>query len=179
MNVYWLHQLLNGLFKDHTCRWIVGCLKDIYVQENCLDLIDEWFSIIPHFSNIPQFGDKLSCVKQWTGAEYKDVVKVWLPARAPLLKGPPDHFKFIKPVPDFIFIASYHSQTETTLKYRQDALSRIRGNIHLSRLYRKSHITNKIPKIHSLHHYIECIREMGSSDSSDTKKSEAARKNLI
>ena len=37
----------------------------------------------------------------------------------------------------------------------------------------------KIPKIHSLLHYIECIREMGSANNSDTAISEAAHKNLI
>jgi len=144
-----------------------------------LDLIDERCSIIPRFSNIRQFGDKLTSVKQWTGAEYKDMVKVWLAALAPLLKGHPDHFKFIKSVTDFILITSYHSHTETRLKYLQDALSGICSNIHLFLPYRKSHSMSKIPKIHSLLHYIECIREMGSADNSDTEISEAAHKNLI
>ena len=52
MNVDRLHQLLKGLFKDHTWEWIVSFLKDIYGQEKGLDLIDERFSIIPRFSNI-------------------------------------------------------------------------------------------------------------------------------
>jgi len=69
MNVDWLHQLPNGLFKDHTWEWIVGFLKDIYGQEKGLDLIDEQFSIIAHFSHIHNFGEKLTRVKQWTGAE--------------------------------------------------------------------------------------------------------------
>jgi len=41
MNVDRLHQLLKGLFKDHTWEWIVSFLKDIYGQEKGLDLIDE------------------------------------------------------------------------------------------------------------------------------------------
>jgi hypothetical protein len=41
MNVDWFHQLLNGLFKDHTWEWNVGFLKDIYGQEQGLDLIDK------------------------------------------------------------------------------------------------------------------------------------------
>jgi len=179
MNVDQLHQLLKGLFKDHTWEWIIGFLKDIYGHEKDLDLIDERFSIIPHFSDICQFGDKLTCVKQWTGAEYKDMVKIWLPALAPHLKGHPDHFKFIKSVTDFILIASYHSHNETTLKYLQDALSGISSNIHLFLLYRKSHSMRKIRKVHSLLHYIECNREMGSADNSDNKISEAAHKNII
>jgi len=45
------------------------------------------------------------------------MVKVWLAVLAPLVRGHPDDFKFIKSVTDFILIASYHSHTETTLKY--------------------------------------------------------------
>jgi len=68
MNVDQLHQLLKGLFKDHSWTWIVSFLKDIHGQEKGLDLIDEWFSIVPPYSNIQQFGDKLTHVKQWTSA---------------------------------------------------------------------------------------------------------------
>jgi len=179
MNVDRLHQLLKGLYKDPTWEWIVSFLKDIYGQEKGLDLMDERFSIIPRFSNIHQFGDQLTRVKQWTGAKYKDMVKICLAALAPLLKGHPEHFKFIKSITDFILITSYHSHTETTLKYLQDALSGISSNIHLFLPYRKSHSMSKIPKTHSLLHYIKCIREMDSADNSDTEISEAAQKNLI
>jgi hypothetical protein len=59
-----LHQLPKVLFTHHTWEWIVSFLKDIYGQEKGLDLIDERFSIIPRFSNIHQFGSKLTHVKQ-------------------------------------------------------------------------------------------------------------------
>jgi hypothetical protein len=144
-----------------------------------LDLIDERFSIIPRYSDKRQIGDELTRVKQWTGAEYKDMVKVRLAALAPFLKGHPDHCKFIKSVTDFILITSYHFHTETTLKYLQAALIGISSNIHLFLPYRKRHSMSKIPTIHSLLYYIECIREMGSPDNRDTEISEAAHKNLI
>jgi hypothetical protein len=107
------------------------------------------------------------------------MVKVWVTAVAHLLKGHLDHFKFIKSVMEFILIASYHSHTETTLNYLQVALSGISSNIHLFLPYRKSHSMSKILKIHSLLHFIECIRKMGSADISDTEISEATHKHLI
>ena len=144
-----------------------------------MDLIDERLSIIPRFSNRCQFGDKLTHLKQWTSAEYMEMVKVWLAALAHLLKGHPDNFKFSKSVTDFILIASYHSHTKTTLKYLQDAVSGISTNINLFLPYRESHSMSKIPKFCSLLHYIECMREVGSADNSDTERSEAAHKNLM
>ena len=118
-------------------------------------------------------------MKQWTGAEYKDMVKVWFPVCALLLKGHPDHFKFIKSVTHLILIASYHSHTETTLKYLQNAVSAISTNIHLFLPYHKSHSMSKIPRIHSLLRYIECSREMGFADNSGPAVSEATHTNLI
>jgi hypothetical protein len=110
------YHLQKGLYKDHTWEWIVSCVKDIDGQENSLDLMNEQFSIIPHFSNICQFKDKFTPAKQWTGAKYQDIMKVWLPAVAPLVKGHSNQFKFIKSVTDFILIASYDSHTNTTFK---------------------------------------------------------------
>ncbi|KAF8245588.1 hypothetical protein K440DRAFT_555460, partial [Wilcoxina mikolae CBS 423.85] len=141
--------------------------------------IDEPFFALPHFSNIRQFSDKLSRIKQWTCSEYKDMLKVWLTVLAPLLKEYLNHLKFFKSVTDFILIAGYHSHTETTLFYFQDALYSISRNIHLYLLYCHNQSISKIPNIHSLFHYIECIKEIGSADNSDTEVFEAAHKNLI
>ncbi|KAF8244558.1 hypothetical protein K440DRAFT_507416, partial [Wilcoxina mikolae CBS 423.85] len=179
MNVDRLHQLLKGIFKDHTWEWMVDFLKDIYGAEKALELIDEQYFVLPRFSDIRQFGDKLTRVKEWTGSEYKHMLKVWLAVLAPLLKGHPNHLKFLKSVTDFILIAGYHSHTETTLRYFQDALHGISRNIHLFLPYRQNQSISKVPKIHSLFHYIECIKEMCSADNSDTEVSEAAHKNLI
>ncbi|KAF8252244.1 hypothetical protein K440DRAFT_510335, partial [Wilcoxina mikolae CBS 423.85] len=179
MNVDWLHQFLKDIFKDHTWEWMVDFLKDIYGAEKTLELIDEQSFALPRFSDICQFGDKLTRVKQWTGSKYKDMLKVWLAVLAPVLKGHPNHLKFLKSVTDFILIAGYHSHTKTTLRYLQDALHGISRNIHLFLPYHYNQSISKIFKIHSLFHYMECIKEMGSADNSDTEVSEPTHKILI
>jgi len=66
------------------------------------------------------------------------------------------------------------------LKFLQDALSAISSNIHLFLPYHKSHSMSKTTlKIHSVLHYIECIKGMGCADSHDTEIYEAAHNNLI
>jgi hypothetical protein len=100
MNIDQLHQLLKGILKDHTWEWMVDFLKDIYGTEKALKLIDERFFAMPHFSDISQFGDKLTPVKQWTGSKYEDMLKVWLAALAPLLQGHANNLKFLKSVTD-------------------------------------------------------------------------------
>ncbi|KAF8248741.1 hypothetical protein K440DRAFT_545835 [Wilcoxina mikolae CBS 423.85] len=91
-------------------------------------------------------------VKQWTDSKYKDMLKVWLAVLAPLLKGHPNHLKFLKSVTDFILIAGYQSHTETTLRYLQDALHGISRNIYLFLPYHHNQCISKIPEIHSLLH---------------------------
>ncbi|KAF8242766.1 hypothetical protein K440DRAFT_511558, partial [Wilcoxina mikolae CBS 423.85] len=125
------------------------------------------------------FGDKLTRVKQWIGSEYKDMLKVWLAALAPVLKGHPNHLKFLKSVTDFILITRYHSHTETTLRYIHDVLHDSSRNIHLILSYCHDQSLSKIPKIYSLFHCIEYIKEMDSADNSDTEVSEATHTNLI
>jgi len=109
----------------------------------------------------------------------KDMVQTLLAQFAPFLKGHPDHLKAIKSVTDFILITSYHSHPKTTLKDLQDALSGISSKIHLFLTYRNRHSMSEIPEIDSLLHHIECIREMGSHDNSDTEISEAAHETLL
>jgi len=46
-------------------------------------------------------------------------------------------------------------------------------------LYHKSYSIIMVFNIHSILHYIKCIREMDSSDNSDTKVSKATYKGII
>ncbi|KAF8251974.1 hypothetical protein K440DRAFT_538087 [Wilcoxina mikolae CBS 423.85] len=84
---------------------MVDCQKHIYGTEKALELINERFFTLPHFSDMRQFSNKFIQVKQWTGREYKVMLKVWLAVLVPLLKGHPNHLKFLESVTDFILIA--------------------------------------------------------------------------
>src|SRR5438270_587761 len=95
------------------------------------------------------------------------------------MKGYPEHIRLLKDITDFILIASYHSHSETTLKYLQNALSGINRGLPLFAEFRETNNFSGIPKIHALSHYIKCIREMGSADNSDTECTEEAHSWLI
>ena len=154
-------------------------LESIYGVGKAAELVDKRFAEMPQFTDLRNFGHKFSAIQQWTGAEYKDMVKVWLAVLAPLLKGYPDHMRFLKAVTDFILITRYHSHSDSTLGYLQDALNAISRGLPLFSDFRKSDDASGIPKLHSIYHYIECIREMGSSDNTDTEQTESAHRWLI
>jgi len=153
MNADWVNQQIMGWLRDHTREWNTSFWKDISGQEKGLDLTNEQFSIIPWFSITCQVGDNRIPVNDWNSAEYIDWVKVSLAVLARCLTAHTDNSKFIKSVINSIFIASYHSHSETMLQKLQDALSGINSIIHLILTYFMSHSMSKIPEIHSLVHY--------------------------
>ena len=61
----------------------------------------------------------------------------------------------------------------------QDALTAISCGIPLFSDFRKSDDASGIPKLHAIYHYIECIRELGSADNTDTEQMESAYRWLI
>ncbi|KAI5801105.1 hypothetical protein EDC01DRAFT_780849 [Geopyxis carbonaria] len=156
-----LHQLLTG-------------------KEEALRQIDERFHAIPHFTGLRAFGKgRITKVKQFTGAEYKDMLRVWIPALAPLFTGYPQHITFMRHLTDFILISGYHHHTEDTLGYLKEALDGMAAGMHLWAPYRNSTNTGddsnvKVPTMHAMSHYIECIQDVGSCDHTDTEAFESA-----
>jgi len=104
------------------------------------------------------------------------MLKIWLPALAPLFKAHSNYIKFIKSLTDLILTASYHCHTETTLKYLQHTHSGISSNIHHILPFHNCHSICKIPKLYSLLLDVEYIREIGTSDNRETEIADAFRK---
>ncbi|KAI5776146.1 hypothetical protein EDC01DRAFT_625740, partial [Geopyxis carbonaria] len=142
--------------------------------------IDERFHAIPYFTGLRAFGKgRITKVEQFTGAQYKDKLRVWIPALAPLFTGYPQHITFMRHLTDFILISGYHQHTDDTLGYLKDALDGMAAGMHLWAPYPNSTNTGddsnvKVPTMHAINHYIECIQGVGSCDNTDTEAFEGA-----
>ncbi|KAI5984843.1 hypothetical protein EDD15DRAFT_2390291 [Pisolithus albus] len=157
-----LHQLHQGIFKDHFKKW---CIVLVGKQN-----FDARFRAMPAFSGLRHFKEGISKVKQWTGADHKQVQRVFLAA----LVGAAPHPDVIKAgcnLLDFIYLAQYQSHTDRTLVALQQALDsfHVVKDIFID-LGCREHFN--VPKIHSLWHYVETIRSLGSLDGLNMETSE-------
>jgi len=69
---------------------------------------------------------------------------------------------------DFIYISQYPSHDKDSLGYLQEALEQYHANKHiLIDIGVRDHFN--IPKLHSMQHYAECIRNFGTTDNYNTE----------
>ncbi|KAI6095123.1 hypothetical protein EDD17DRAFT_1772574 [Pisolithus thermaeus] len=157
-----LHQLHQGIFKDHFKKWCIALVG----KQN----FDARFRAMPAFSGLCHFKEGISKVKQWTGTDHKQVQRIFLAA----LVGTAPHPDVIKAgcnLLDFIYLTQYQLHTDRTLVALQQALDSFHAvkDIFIN-LGCQEHFN--VPKIHSLQHYVETIRSLGSLDGLNTETSE-------
>ena len=72
---------------------------------------------------------------------------------------------------DFIYYAQYHSHTTTSLKAMEDALKTFHNN---KDIFITTGICSdfNIPKLHSMLHYVDMIKLLGSADGYNTEAPE-------
>ena len=157
-----LHQLHQGIFKDHFKKWCCALANKT--------AFDNRFRAMPSFPGLRHFKDGISKIKQWTGADHKQLQRVFVGA---LVGAVPDPavVKAGRSLLDFIYLAQYHSHTDETLRALQNALNDFHSikDVFIN-LGCRDHFN--IPKLHSLRHYIETIRNLGSLDGVNTEHSE-------
>ncbi|KAI6027784.1 hypothetical protein BKA83DRAFT_4462512 [Pisolithus microcarpus] len=114
----------------------------------------------------PEF-EGISKVKQWTGTDHKQVQHIFLAALVGAVPHP-DVIKAGSNLLDFIYLAQYQSHTDHTLVALQQALDsfHVVKDIFI-KLGCQEHFN--MPKIHSLQHYMETIRSLGSLDGLNTE----------
>ncbi|QRV87051.1 leucine-tRNA ligase [Ceratobasidium sp. AG-Ba] len=162
-----LHQIHNGVFKDH----LLGRWKCMLGDRT----MDERLMGIPRFPGIRHFKTGISSFfkAKWRGTESKAAGKIFLPLVAE--SHPTDAVRAARCLVDFMYRVHLPQLDD-------DDLAQLEAD--LEEFHRVKHVFvsegaidsedgyDGIPKIHMLSHYVHLIREYGAPDGFNTELSE-------
>jgi len=156
-----LHQLHKGVFKDHFLKWCTSIVGE--------KAIDNRFRAMTSHPRLRHFQKGLSGITQWTGKEHKETQKVLLGVLAGI--APPQLLAAARGLLNFIYYAQYQSHTSDTLQRMQEALNTFHANkdVFVDEEVREHF---NIGKIHSMLHYVESIKALGSLDGFNSEQPE-------
>jgi hypothetical protein len=153
-----LHQCYQGVFK-HLLKWV----QEI-VGENELD---QRFQVLPPTCGVRHFKKGIADFSQVTGTEHKHIARILLAS----LTGKVDPKGIIacKALLNFIHLAQYALHDEDTLGYMDSELNLWHKNkgFFVKQQVAKDKIN--IPKFHSLVHYVDSIKWLGTTDNYNTE----------
>ena len=153
-----LHQLHKGIFHDHLMQW---CLNIVGEKE-----MDKHFQGMSQYPGLRHFKKGISAVSQWTGTKHKEMEWVFVGLLSGAAK---DNVLVVAhSLLNFIYYTQFQQHMDKTLASMQDSLSLFHAH---KAILVKLGICNhfKVPKIHSLVHYVSSIRALGSADEYNTE----------
>ncbi|KAI0353815.1 hypothetical protein OH77DRAFT_1406272 [Trametes cingulata] len=161
-----LHQLYQGVIK-HLLSW----LKAAYSPEE----LDARCRRLPPNHQVRLFLKGITTLQKVTGKEHGDICRflLGLVIGLPLPGGqsPVRLIRAVRALLDFLYLAQYPAHTADTLDMLRDALRRFHSNKEIFvQLGIRTHF--KLPKLHSLDHYVESIKLFGTTDNYDTQYTE-------
>ncbi|EPS93359.1 hypothetical protein FOMPIDRAFT_1082348, partial [Fomitopsis schrenkii] len=152
-----LHQLYQGVVK-HVVEWSTGLLDK---RE-----LDRRIRCLPPAYGTRHFRNGITALSQVSGTERKHMARILLACLVG--KIPVKAVLIFRALLDFIYLAQYTAHDDETFKYMEEALKTYHKNKDvLIKLGIRKHMN--IPKIHSLHHYIESIKMLGATDNYNTE----------
>ncbi|KAG1734399.1 uncharacterized protein EDB91DRAFT_1238423 [Suillus paluster] len=156
-----LHQLHKGVFKDHIVSWCSTIISDAEFNAH--------FQAMSDFHGLRHFKWGISTVSQCSCTEHKEMQCVVLGIIAGAVE--PHVFRAARAVLNFIYYAQYQAHMDTTLARMQEALDVFHMNKAVFvELGLCQHFN--IPKVHSMRHYVQSIRALGSADGFNSESPE-------
>ncbi|KAJ3718865.1 hypothetical protein C8R42DRAFT_563156, partial [Lentinula raphanica] len=152
-----LHQLYQGVFK-HLVAWV----QKVVGQEE----LDNRIKKLPPAPGVRRFPKGLSNLAQVSGTEHKHISRILLASLSG--KMDPRGITACRSILHFIQLAQYPSHDKDTLEYMKKELE----TWHENRDYfvtAGARANFNIPKFHSLLHYVDSIKWIGTTDNSNTE----------
>lgn len=153
-----LHQLHQGVLK-YLISWVQGCMSS--------NELDARIRSLPPAYGVTHFHNGISSLGQVSGKVRKNMAKILLGCLIGSNRMHEKGIRAAKAILDFIYLAEYSSHDEVTLQLMVDALKEWREHRDWF-ITAGQRLDFDIPKFHSLTHYVQCIRDFGTTDNYNT-----------